>query len=318
MILNSSIYFLLGLIALYKGGDFVVDGASKLARFFKIPHFIVGLTLLAFGTSAPELVVNIIAILNRDSDIVFGNVLGSNITNIFLILGLTTLFYPIILASQIKNTLKNIIISLATCFILILILYITKNNHTYMLSMFGGTFLLLFFSIYMYWITKDKNRMIVSENESSPRALLKPLFIFVTGLCILPLGGHFIIKAITDIAFKLNIPTAFISLFALAVGTSLPELSTCLNAAAKKQYHLVLGNVIGSNIFNILLILGTCSLINPLHFSVFFFKDLLWVIGGSCLMLVIVKFYHSLDRKLSFLFLVIYMVYLYTLFDRFI
>jgi cation:H+ antiporter len=289
---------ILGLALLLKGADWLVEGASALARKYSVSDLAIGLTLVAFGTSAPELVVNSFASFQGHHDIVFGNVIGSNLFNLFLILGIAGLITP--LAVKSSTVWPEIPISLLA----VLLLYVFSNDFfstsgNPILGRIEGFFLLIMFLLFLYYVYKllktDPAQIVMVTKDLSGFKLW--LFISL-GLAGLVGGGKLVIENSVEIARVLGISERIIGLTIIAAGTSLPELATSVVAAIKKKADIAVGNIIGSNIFNIFLILSVSSLITPLHYNVKFNSDLYFLAGGT-LLLIIFMFSsqrHKLDR----------------------
>lgn len=266
--------FLFGLILVVWGADALVDGASSIARKFGISEFVIGLTIVGMGTSAPEMVVSFIGAIGGNADIAVGNVIGSNIFNTLLILGLTAMILPMNITSL--NLKKDIPINIV---ITVLLLVLGMNFSIFgcganRLSRIDGLVLLALFCLYMYmsfrFDTPNNNEEEPGETKKTGWAIL----LIVLGLNGLVVGGKLFVDSAVSIAKMLNVSDKFIAVTILAGGTSMPELATCLVAAVKKKGQLALGNIIGSNVFNILLILGGSALIHPLSLEQIGFVDL--------------------------------------------
>lgn len=266
--------FLFGLILVVWGADALVDGASSIARKFGISEFVIGLTIVGMGTSAPEMVVSFIGAIGGNADIAVGNVIGSNIFNTLLILGLTAMILPMNITSL--NLKKDIPINIV---ITVLLLVLGMNFSIFgcganRLSRVDGLVLLALFCLYMYmsfhFDTPNNNEEEPGETKKTGWAIL----LIVLGLNGLVVGGKLFVDSAVSIAKMLNVSDKFIAVTILAGGTSMPELATCLVAAVKKKGQLALGNIIGSNVFNILLILGGSALIHPLSLEQIGFVDL--------------------------------------------
>jgi len=261
------ILLVVGFILLIKGADLLVDGASSIAKKFKISNFIIGLTVVAFGTSMPELVVSVLASIQGSASLAVGNILGSNVSNILLILGVAAFIYPLHIR---KNTVRTEIpFSLAA----IALLWLLINNlflggtTPYILTRVGGLILLLFFAVFLqYTFSLAKNSRNNSENIKQYPNLEAGLFILF-GLIGLTWGGKLIVDSAVYMAHILGLSEFVIGVTVVAVGTSLPELATTIIAALKKHSDIAVGNVVGSNIFNILWILGISALIKPITFN---------------------------------------------------
>lgn len=277
----------LGLVVLIFGANYMVEGASALAKKFNISNLAIGLTIVAFGTSAPELVVNSFAAADGYSDIVFGNVIGSNNFNLFIILGITGLISP--LAVQSSTAWKEIPISLiavAILFILVNDSFFSSGNNT-ILGTLDGLILLFCFLAFLFYVYKQlKNDDIAEENSIKLLSPLKTTLFIIGGLAGLVLGGQLVVNNAIEIAESMGISQKIIGLTILAAGTSLPELATSTVAAAKKNADIAVGNIIGSNIFNIFLILSTASLIKPINFNLNFNQDLYILAGGTLFLLL--------------------------------
>lgn len=275
------ILIVVGFVLLIKGADWMVTGASALAKKFNISSLIIGLTIVSFGTSAPELVVNSVASLKNHSDIVFGNILGSNIANLFLILGLTGLVYPI--SVQSNTVWKEIPISLLA----IVVLYFLSNSffiqEQSVISRIDGLILLSFFGGFMYYIYMN---MKVESPEIDDEKLKNLSNIKIWGLIVIGIGGlvaggKMVVDNAIDVAENFGVSEKVIGLTIVAIGTSLPELVTSVVASLKKNSDIALGNIIGSNIFNIFLIVAISSLIHPVSFNPSFNIELYLLSAGT-------------------------------------
>jgi cation:H+ antiporter len=263
------VLFIIGLVFLVKGADFLVDGASALARRLRVSTLIIGLTVVAFGTSAPELIVNVYASIQGATEIAIGNILGSNIANTFLILGISAIIYPLVVT---KDTVWK---QIPLCLLAAVVLGILANDALIdhagrsVLSRTDGLVLLTFFLVFMYYIfeTARKQRNESEATEPERQSLTKALFIVFLGLIGLSLGAKWIVDGAVKIAETLGTSQALIGLTIVAIGTSLPELATSVMAAYRKNADLAVGNIVGSNIFNIFFILGVSSVIRPLPFE---------------------------------------------------
>lgn len=306
--------FVTGFFILIKGADILVEGSSSLARRFNVSDLVIGLTVVAFGTSTPELFVNVIASLKGNVDIAIGNVLGSNISNIFLVLGISALIYPLKVTEG--TVWKEIPFSLLAIIVLgIMVNGQLINSETQnILSRSDGLLLLLFFTIFIYYscsIAAEVDGM----DEQFPvgtHSLLKSILMVILGLAGLTLGGKWIVDGAVKIAASFGMSESLVGLTIVAVGTSLPELATSAAAAYKKKADIAVGNIVGSNIFNILFVLGISSLIKPLPFEDSSNVDIAVVIFASLLLFISMFTWkkHSLDRREGTVFLVFYLLYL--------
>lgn len=288
MILQITL-LILGFVVLIKGADWLVDGGSALARKFNVPELAIGLTIIAFGTSMPEMVVNVFAAAEGKSDIVYGNIIGSNIVNLFAILGIAGLITPLVVGSS--TIWKEIPISLFAI-ILLLILSNAIGGASSGLSFFDGLVLLLGFVAFLYYVfmqLKSDPTAASATTEAIPKANFKnskiALFI-ILGLVFLVVGGKLVVDSATGIASSLGVSQTLIALTIVAIGTSLPELATSVVAALKKNNDIAVGNVIGSNIFNIFFILGTSAVIRPISFNPKFNFDMYFVAIGTLVLFV--------------------------------
>lgn len=262
----SVLFIILGFIFLIKGADLLVESGSNIARKLKISEFVIGLTIVAVGTSLPELVVSIQSVLKGHHNLLVGNVIGSCVYNLLLILGIISIIRPI----QIKvKQESNIIIMLFA------ILIVGLLGNLYGAIIFGeGIMLILLFSIFLI-STINKKQEKSEENEIN---IIKSIFILIMGIILLKYGGDFVVENASNIARKLNISEKIIGVTIVALGTSLPELVTSIIAIRKNTIEIAVGNIIGSNIFNLLLVLGITSLIQPVQFSYDYNTDLIFLV----------------------------------------
>lgn len=273
--LIECLLLIVGLALVVLGADFLVDGASSIAKRFGVSDFVIGLTIVGMGTSAPELVVSFIGALQGNGDIAIGNVVGSNIFNVFMILGATALILPMDITPM--NRKKDIPLNIAITLIFIAL----GMSHTLfgigddVLGRLDGAILLVLFAAYIYMCFRfdTTNQTETTENEKVIKPALAAVLI-VAGLAGLVFGGRMFVNSATSIAKMLNVSDKLIAITILAGGTSMPELVTCIVAAFKKKGQLALGNILGSNVFNILLILGGSALIHPLSMAGMSYVDL--------------------------------------------
>ena len=282
------ILFLTGFIFLVKGANFLIDGASSVAQKLKVSDLVIGLTVVAFGTSTPELFVNIIASIKGTTDIAIGNILGSNITSILLILGISSIIYPL---AVIKGTVwRGIPLSLLAALLLGILAndqLIDKDGPS-ALSRIDGLVFISFFIIFMYYSFSIAKR-IEGMDAHIPRkqyGLIKSLLLIILGLIGLAIGGKWIVDGAVSLALKLGVSQSLIGLTIVAVGTSLPELAPSVVAALKKNPEIAVGNIVGSNIFNIFFVLGISSIIRPIPFQVKDNIDISVVILSSLLLFI--------------------------------
>lgn len=273
-----------GLGLLLAGGDGLVRGASSFARGFGIPPLVIGLTVVAFGTSAPELAINMMAALQKQSGISFGNVIGSNIANIGLILGASALLKPLSVESTvIRREIPMMILASLAAIIMGFDALLHQSPNFY--DRTDGLVFLLFFSVFLYYTAGDVFRPKLSDQlvqevqetklAEESRRLTRDAILIVGGLAALIGGGKLAVDAAVRIAKFMAIPDVVVGLTIIAVGTSLPELATSLIATWRGQTALAIGNVVGSNIFNILFVLAVCSITTPISIPAEGYKDLL-------------------------------------------
>ena len=308
------VLFAIGFVVLIKGADFLVDGATSIARSLKVSDLVIGLTVVAFGTSTPELFVNLIASFKGNTDIAIGNVLGSNIANIFLILGVSSIIYPLAVT---KGTVwKEIPFSLLAAMVLLFMAndQILDKAGASVLTRIDGLTFLCFFTIFIYYTFSIAEQVEGMEEHVSARqyGLQRSLLYIIVGLAGLTIGGKWIVDGAIAIATKFGMSESLIGLTIVAVGTSLPELATSAVAAYKKNVEIAVGNVVGSNIFNIFFVLGISATIRPLPFQTKNNIDLGVVILAS-LMLFFFMFTgkrRSLDRWEGIVCIILYLGYI--------
>ena len=267
---------IIGFTMLVKGADYFVDGAAGVATKFGIPQLVVGLTIVAMGTSAPEAAVSITGALNNAADIAIGNVVGSNILNILIILGITGVITTV--AVQ-KSTLMIEMPFMLGITILLIILGMTGNELTFME---GIIFWICFIAylIYLYILAKKGTQ----EEETEDRPVWKLLLFIIAGGIVVVLGANISVDAATAIAQAIGISERFIGLTIVALGTSLPELVASVTAARKGNADIAIGNIVGSNIFNVLFVLGTSALITPIPYQSTFLVDGIIAVAAGILL----------------------------------
>lgn len=272
-IILNFILLIIGLVLVIKGADFLVDGSSSLAIKMGVPQLVIGLTIVAFGTSMPELVVNLSASFDGKNEIVLGNILGSCIYNILLILGIAAIITP--LAIQSSTKWKEIPMAFGSV-VLLFILANTGFTKDLFVTRFESIILLIGFALFMwYTIHMAVNDNTESNEEPKYSSSFKSILLIILGLIALMLGGKFTVDGAVNIAEKLKVSEKLIALTIVSIGTSLPELATSAVAAYKKQADIAIGNVIGSNIFNILLVLGLSSVTTPIAYPAVLNFDIL-------------------------------------------
>lgn len=315
------ILFIVGFILLVKGADLLVSGASSLARKLNVSDLIIGLTVVSFGTSMPELIVNIMASVQGNSEIAVGNVMGSNVANLLLILGLTAVVKPLPIH---RNTAYTEIPFSLTATILVGFIAnaaLFNDREELMISREDGLLLLLFFALFMAYIfrvAKEENENLLPEETVMEMPVAKALALVLVGIAGLFLGGKWVVEGAIELATIFGMSQSFIGLTIVAIGTSLPELVTSIIAAQKGNTDVAVGNAVGSNIFNLLWILGVSSVIRPLPFQVVNNDDILVLVFASSLVLfgLAVGKKDTIDRWIGALFLVLYIGYIAFLVQR--
>ncbi len=302
----SIILLIVGFFLLSKGADVLVDGASALARKFNVPEIVIGLTIVACGTSAPEAAVSISSVINGASGVGVGNILGSNIANILLILGVSAMISNLYIQ---KNTIWYEIPFVA--FISVLLMFIGWRYGT--ISCSSAIVLCVLFLLFLFYLfmvsKKQKDDTPAIENMSN----LKMILFIILGIIALVFGAKITVNSAIAIANALSVPERIIGLTVVAFGTSLPELVTCIVAAIKKHSDIAIGNIVGSNIFNILFVLGITGLIQPIPFEHAFIIDSVWGIMATILLWIFVVNDKKLTKPKGFVFLVLYALYVVSL-----
>ncbi len=303
----------LGLVVL--GADWLVNGASSIARRAGISEFVIGLTIVGFGTSCPELVVSLTGAIEGNSDISVGNVVGSNIFNVLFILGLTAMVLPVGMTD--KNRRIDIPITLGVT-ILLVILGITGSMSGPGISRWEGVLMLLVFSAYLFYCFKSDSKDEFSETQQATLSITKSIALTITGLAGLIFGGDLFVDSATALARQIGVSDKFIAVTILAGGTSLPELATSLVAAIKGKEQLVLGNILGSNVFNAMMILGLSSVITPLSFASMTIVDIITLVLSAVLLLIwaYTGRKNRIDRREGAAMLLCYVAYNVFLFSR--
>ena len=303
----------LGLVVL--GADWLVNGASSIARRAGISEFVIGLTIVGFGTSCPELVVSLSGAIEGNSDISVGNVVGSNIFNVLFILGLTAMVLPVGMTD--KNRRIDIPITLGVT-ILLVILGITGSMSGPGISRWEGVLMLLVFSAYLFYCFKSDSKDEFSETQQATLSITKSIALTLTGLAELIFGGDLFVDSATALARQIGVSDKFIAVTILAGGTSLPELATSLVAAIKGKEQLALGNILGSNVFNAMLILGLSSVITPLSFASMTIVDIITLVLSAVLLLIwaYTGRKNRIDRREGAAMLLCYVAYNVFLFSR--
>lgn len=274
------IFLALGFFLLAKGADVFVDGSSSIAKRFKIPQIVIGLTVVAMGTSMPEAAVSIKAAISGNADISIGNVVGSNILNILIILGLSALIFPLSIKKSTQRIDIPIVIGASA---LLFVLGLTG-----VIARWGGLIFLVAFVGYLAFLfMSSKNNPDTDSDEIKDMPVWKSIIFIILGIGMIIFGSECAVTTASTLARLAGLNDAFIGLTVVALGTSLPELFTSVAAAMKKNSDIAIGNIIGSNIFNILFILGITSLITPINFAQSFLIDTAISLGCALLVLIL-------------------------------
>ena len=306
------IFILMGFYLLIKGADFLVDGASNLAKKFHIPTIIIGLTIVAIGTSMPELMVSSTASIEGHSDMSIGNIVGSNIANLFFILGVCSIIKP--LKFQ-KNT--EFVENFVTIFATLILLFFGNNTKTNIITRLDGIILLgcagcfIIYNIYM--AKKNINSIVEFQDLNDEKvSIFKSLFYIIIGILALKIGGDVVVKYASKVAQMLGISEKIISITIVAFATSLPELLTSVNATIKGETDMAIGNIIGSQIFNIFLIIGTSAVLCPINYSLHYNFDITVLLIGTILFALFpfIGRKHYMTRFNGIVFVFIYVFYI--------
>jgi len=296
-----------GLTLLYYGGDFLVTGSVRFARYLKVSSFVIGATVLAFGTSAPELAVAILAALDNAPELAMGNIIGSNIANIGLVLGLTCLIAPIAISpSRLKREYPPFLLSA------LLISFLAWNLKIHRLE---GILMVSFLAIYIWRSFNYKEDLNIQPEEEvrlfSSKGPTFLILLIVMGLIGLITGAKLLVSGGVSIARNLGIGEWFIGITVIAIGTSLPEIVSSIMAARRGHGEMAIGNIFGSNIFNVLMVLGITSIIHPLNITEPIHPDLIIATGFTCLLFILtLRGKHSLGKISGAILLVTYFLYI--------
>lgn len=303
------LFLVIGLAILLAGGKFLVDGASGLALKFGLSQGLIGLTIVALGTSAPELLVSINAAIKGNSDIALGNVIGSNISNISLVLGISAMIFPIAI---LKTVIKmDYLVALLSS----VLFYIMALNGT--ISRWEGLILfvlLILINLYFFRKLSGKDQLTSTEDQVPLNPLWKTLMLLIIGILGLFFGSDMLVDSAVNISKNLGISERIIGVTVIAIGTSLPELVTSVIAALNKKPDIAIGNILGSNIMNVLAIIGITALVSPIQVSdLFLKKDFIWMLGFTLILFPILKSKLNVSRREGFILLMLYGLYLYVI-----
>ncbi|MDO4742326.1 MAG: calcium/sodium antiporter [Candidatus Saccharibacteria bacterium] len=301
-----------GFVLLIKGADWLISGASSVAANFKVSKLLIGLTIVAFGTGAPELAVSVSSILSKNTDLLLGNVVGSNILNILLLIGIASVIRPVVVKRDTVAKELPLLLLISTILIVLFLDTPLVNADFNMISRSDGIICLLAFGIFLYYIIAmaRKNRADAKKVEKPQYKLLKSFILVVIGLTGVVLGSQLVVNSASAIATAIGISDRIIALTIVAFGTSLPELVTTVTAAKRGENELLVGNIIGSNIFNICIVLGLpvaiFGSITPGSFEII---DIVMLISSALLLWLVVCRDRKISRMEGVLMLTIFAVY---------
>ncbi len=320
MIFLQIFILLAGFLFLVKGADFFVDGASAIAKAFHIPSIVIGLTIVSFGTSLPELAVSVTSAIKGIDGIAIGNVVGSNIVNLMLVAGLAAAISPMEMGkSLMKKDFPFSILVTVALFLMIADKILTPNATENLISRADGIMLLLLFVIFMYstisYSLANKNEK-TDESDEKKSSVSKSILLTAIGLVGVIVGGQMVVKSATFIAQAAGVSDTLIGLTVVAFGTSLPELVTSVIAAKKGENDIAMGNVIGSNIFNILFILGVSAAIRPLNVEKTYLYDTIILIALSAIVWFMARPKYKLNRACGIIMVLLYAAYDFYIFLR--
>lgn len=306
-------YFFLGLVLLLLGGDFLVKGSVALAIRMRVSMVVIGLTVVSFATSAPELIVSVYSALTGHPDMAIGNVIGSNIANISLVLGLTALVYPLSFKKRLYQF--DIPVMLTACVLFAIFLF----TNALLEAWEGFVFIVMLGLLTLYLIQKSRKQELLSKEVNvNSISLFKLSFYLVSGGTCLYFGSHFLVNGASGLAREIGLSERIISVSIVAFGTSVPELAASIIAALKKQKDLSIGNLIGSNIFNVLAVLGITSIVKPIAVldESLITNDIWWMLGISVLLYPLMFLFKKdhFGRVEGLVLLMVYTIYIYILF----
>lgn len=315
----SIILIIIGFVLLVKGADFLVDGASKLAKRFHIPEIVIGLTIVSMGTSMPELFVSITSAIEGHSDMAIGNVVGSNIVNLLFILGLSAIVKSIAFKRETR------LIEIPLCLVVSIIFMIVCNIGQDITRVEAIILLALFIMFIIYTIVmsfkgeefdKEDNVEEEKDNDKSKNSALKDIVFIILGVVALKFGGDLAVNNAVNVAQILGLSEKIIGVTILAIGTSLPELVTSVSSAMKGKSDIAIGNIIGSNIFNMLFIIGVSALINPIAYNISYNKDMIILIIGTVILSLfpLIPPKNKMSRMNGIIFTIMYLAYMVSLF----
>ncbi len=311
------ILLVVAFVLLAKGADIFIEGASSIAQYFRVSPLLVGLSIAAIGTSAPEAAVSIKASLAGVNGIAFGNVVGSNIANICLAIGIAAMIKPLHFESSTIRKENPFMIFITVLMMLFVINFTPQKTSFVVLSRFEGIIFLLFFIgfiVYLFHMGKHDREVQQTENEEVRSSLIKNILFTILGGGAIAYGGHLAVENATKIATLWGVSDKVIGMSVVALGTSIPEIVISIVAVIKGKVSIAVGNIVGSNIFNILFVLGIASTIKPIILNSDVFIDVAVCLGVSLLFFASSRFLKSVGRIQGFTFIAIYVVYIFFLF----
>ena len=309
MVLNI-ILLIIGFVILIKGADLFVDGASNIALNFKVSKMLIGLTIVAFGTSAPEFAVSVKGLLSGSFDIVLGNVIGSNILNILLILGVAAMIHPLVVKS---NTVKKelpITLLITALFAVLLSDNLFDKSMSNNFTRGDGIVLILFFLVFIYYLINLMRNKVEESTDEKVLSLPKSFFYTFIGLVMIIFGSNFVVDSASYLAKAFGVSERIISLTIIALGTSLPELVTSVMATKKGEYDIAIGNAVGSNIFNIGIVIGLpVTILGGISKIAFSYIDLIVMIVTALMLYLFSKNDYKISKREGLSFLILFVVY---------
>ncbi|MFA7744660.1 calcium/sodium antiporter [Salinicoccus roseus] len=308
------ILLIIGFVLLIKGADYFVEGASNIAVKLNVSPLLVGLTIVALGTSSPEATVAILAALEGSPGVVLGNVIGSNIVNITVVVGLTALIAPLTVQSE--TVRKEIPFAMLAAIVLMILMadVALQGAGANIINRGDGIIILLFFSVFLYYVfemaRKNRSSTVEKVDADTGESWLKNILFTVGGLIAIIIGGEMVVSSATEIALSLGMSEALVGLTIVAIGTSLPEIMTSVTAALKGKGDMAIGNVVGSNIFNIFFVTGTASTVAPIAAESKLFFDGWVMVGLTVLLLIFSRTHFKIGRREGAVLLLAYITYL--------
>ena len=305
------ILLIVGFAVLIVGADYFVDGASSTALNFKLSKMLIGLTIVSFGTSAPEFAISMQSLINGSGDILLGNVIGSNILNALLILGLASLICPLKINNETIKKEMPMMLLISTILVVVTLDQVFDPNMVNLITRSDGIVITLFFLIFVYYLIRTMRNKVDEDEEEKPKyGLKKSILVTILGIIAIIIGSDLIVDNAIIIAENLGISERLISLTIIAFGTSLPELVTSVTAAVKHEEEIAVGNIVGSNIFNICIVLGIpISIFGGITPSGFSIVDIIMLLLSSIVLFIFASTKHKISKREGFMMLVLYAVY---------